>query len=713
MMATTRQIHHTLRCLTANGDGVHAVGVMRHRQSMMTSPAANATTGLMGDNSSIKHRRDVCGKVRDLSCSLSQIRRSSAFPKSNIYTAQENAYALSHGPWTLAARGYQVLGEIAAGGGFKSYDKSISPDIPVGKKKAANKKTGSKHRKQRGQSGYKFVDRARIQARGGEGGKGCLSFHKFFNGKKRPNGGHGGHGGAVIFVAQSQEQSLRFSKPHFRGPDGTNGTSNNANGRNGRNTVIRVPCGVVVHRVLQYYEMWDEELREVLIKPEYETEFGALDEADGQGEEDSDDNEDFRMLPKSRMTRKQREQFDAEEQESQSANDLEGEYDDDEEDDDDDKEDDDDDEEDDDDEDEESDEEQELSAGIWRRGPDGLYDTSFLSSQRNPFVDDYKPIMSGKLRDDMDDEIYAQHHTVPIEERERVILADLDQPGSYVVVAKGGKGGTGNGVDAKYRHSPLRQKRAVVRARRNPGDVAFLELELKMIADLGTFLTTTQWMSCFGYVYVKCSTYFFCLVNIIAGLVGFPNAGKSSLLAAMSKAQPEIAPYPFTTLHPLVGIIEYRDNFRISAADIPGLIEGAHAGRGRGSDFLKHLERTKALLYIVDAAGVDGRDPLSDLKVLVSELASYGNGELLGRNALVVANKLDLIPNEDERDSLLLELESIVEETGIQMEGGQVFGISAGVTGEGLPCLSREIRSVVLKSEQQRASELEDDLRIA
>ena len=192
--------------------------------------------------------------------------------------------------------------------------------------------------------------------------------------------------------------------------------------------------------------------------------------------------------------------------------------------------------------------------------------------------------------------------------------------------------------------------------------------------------------------------------------MGFPNAGKSSLLAAMSKARPEIAPYPFTTLHPLVGIIEYRDGFRIAAADIPGLIEGAHEGRGRGIDFLRHLERTKALLYIVDAAGVDGRDPLTDLRVLVNELGSYGDGELLGRNALVVANKLDLIPEKEERDAILFELESVAEQCGIRMEAGEVLGISAGVTGEGLQRLSKEIRTIVIKSEHERADELEAEM---
>ncbi len=93
----------------------------------------------------------------------------------------------------------------------------------------------------------------------------------------------------------------------------------------------------------------------------------------------------------------------------------------------------------------------------------------------------------------------------------------------------------------------------------------------------------------------------------------------------MSRAAPEVAPYHFTTMHPIIGCIEYRDGFQIRAADIPGLIAGASEGRGRGHDFLRHIERTKALLYIVDAAGVDFRDPVEDLHVLANELASYGD----------------------------------------------------------------------------------------
>mmetsp|Transcript_15093 Transcript_15093/g.21508 ORF Transcript_15093/g.21508 Transcript_15093/m.21508 type:complete len:198 (+) Transcript_15093:496-1089(+) len=167
----------------------------------------------------------------------------------------------------------------------------------------------------------------------------------------------------------------------------------------------------------------------------------------------------------------------------------------------------------------------------------------------------------------------------------------------------------------------------------------------------------------------------------------------------MSRAQPKIAPYPFTALHPLVGIIEYKDGFRVAAADIPGLIQGAHAGRGRGYEFLRHLERTKALLCIVDVAGVDGRNPLDDIRVLAQELASYDNGELLyNRNALVVANKMDLIQKLEEREKLMIEIGLVAKEADIQVLGGpsNVLGVFA------VAVLSKEIRYIVSHTDSER-----------
>lgn len=285
----------------------------------------------------------------------------------------------------------------------------------------------------------------------------------------------------------------------------------------------------------------------------------------------------------------------------------------------------------------------------------------------------------------------------PWGDREKVDIADLDTHGSYAVVATGGRGGNGSSIFAS-RHGPLPSPEDLsVYAKPQDGETAFLELELKLIADIG--------------------------------LVGFPNAGKSSLLAAMSRATPHIAPYPFTTLNPLVGYIEYTDGSRLCVADVPGLIHGASEGRGKGHDFLRHLERTKALLFvsccktrvklfvlrilcsisntvfkIVDAAGMDGRDPLNDLAVLVEELAAYGDGDMLNRRSLVVANKMDLLNANDKMD-VMDGLMSVVEEAGIHMEG-DIIGISAGVTGEGLSSLSNAMRDIVNLSEVESARQI-------
>ena len=180
---------------------------------------------------------------------------------------------------------------------------------------------------------------------------------------------------------------------------------------------------------------------------------------------------------------------------------------------------------------------------------------------------------------------------------------DLAAPGMRLLVARGGKGGLGNVHFATSTHQVPR-----IAELGQPGEGHEVDLELKLLADVG--------------------------------LVGFPNAGKSTLLSIMSAARPKIGSYPFTTLQPNLGVVGVGD-YSFVAADIPGLIEGAHRGIGLGFDFLRHVERTRLLVHVVDAAGVDGRDPLADYHQINEELRRY-QPELAQRPQIVALNKADL-----------------------------------------------------------------------
>jgi GTP-binding protein len=183
-------------------------------------------------------------------------------------------------------------------------------------------------------------------------------------------------------------------------------------------------------------------------------------------------------------------------------------------------------------------------------------------------------------------------------------LADLTRPDQQLVAAKGGRGGRGN------THFTNSKEQAPHFAEQgDPGVERTLELELKLLAD--------------------------------AGLVGFPNAGKSSLLRRISAARPKVASYPFTTLEPSLGMVRIGEARSFVVADLPGLVEGAHTGIGLGHRFLRHTERTRVLVHVVDAAGTEGRDPWEDVRVINQELQFY-NPELAGRPQVIAANKMDL-----------------------------------------------------------------------
>ncbi len=238
------------------------------------------------------------------------------------------------------------------------------------------------------------------------------------------------------------------------------------------------------------------------------------------------------------------------------------------------------------------------------------------------------------------------------------LVHDFSKPGERITVAAGGRGGRGN---AQFATSTNRAPR--YHEDGQPGVVRTLQLELKLIADVG--------------------------------LVGFPNAGKSTLISRISAARPKIADYPFTTLEPNLGVVSYGDGDTFVVADIPGLIEGAHAGTGLGLEFLRHVERTKLLLHVVDVSST-GRDPVQDFLTITRELELY-KADLLDKPQMVAASKMDALDDPSRVESL----RAFCRERGFEM-----FEISA-VTGYGIDKL---VHALGAKVEEIRNAEREQDL---
>ncbi len=215
-------------------------------------------------------------------------------------------------------------------------------------------------------------------------------------------------------------------------------------------------------------------------------------------------------------------------------------------------------------------------------------------------------------------------------------VADLDHEGARVLVARGGRGGRGNA------HFATSTNRAPRRAEPGePGERWYVRLQLKLLADVG--------------------------------LVGFPNAGKSTLIARVSAARPKIADYPFTTLTPNLGVVRLSDDRSFVVADVPGLIEGAHRGAGLGHQFLRHVERTKVLVHVVDVSSASGRDPAHDLEVIRRELGLF-HAPLLDRPQIVAATKIDVLDDPERLESLRAAAAAL---------DLTVFPVS-GVTGQGV-----------------------------
>ena len=250
--------------------------------------------------------------------------------------------------------------------------------------------------------------------------------------------------------------------------------------------------------------------------------------------------------------------------------------------------------------------------------------------------------------------------TVVRDDETNIMIADLTEDGQEFVAAKGGRGGKGN---ACYATST---KRAPTFAEKGePGTKGWLRLELKLLADVG--------------------------------LVGYPSVGKSSIISRVSAARPEIAAYHFTTLTPVLGVVRLNEEQSFVLADIPGLIEGAAEGVGLGHDFLRHIERTKVLLHVVDVSGCEGRDPIEDFEKINHELEAY-SAKLARRKQLVVANKMDL---PDSADNFAI-LKEYVEE-----KGYEIMPVSAA-TGEGL----QELMWKAWEMARQYVAEPEEELGV-
>jgi GTP-binding protein len=238
-------------------------------------------------------------------------------------------------------------------------------------------------------------------------------------------------------------------------------------------------------------------------------------------------------------------------------------------------------------------------------------------------------------------------------------VADLTDDGQRVLIAKGGLGGRGNAAFATATNRAPRKTQPG-----EPGDERNLRLQLKLLADVG--------------------------------LVGFPNAGKSTLISRVSAAKPKIADYPFTTLTPHLGVVSMSDQRSFVVADVPGLIEGASEGHGLGHQFLRHVERTKVLIHLVDVSGMSGRDPVEDFDTIRRELALY-NPQLIEKPELVVANKIDALDDPSRVEALKRRAAEL---------DLPFFQIS-GVTGEGVPALMEAAWPHIANAREAQAAEID------
>ncbi len=449
----------------------------------------------------------------------------------------------------------------------------------------------------------KFVERVIVEVKGGKGGNGCVSHEVLSPGKKRPNGGNGGRGGNVYVVGTDQLETLHFPTYHFNAGNGNHGGSAGMTGRRGKDVYIHVPLGTIVTENIPDefadYFYYDDGPSSGMNGTNDDDGDDGDGDGDGDGEWDEAALDELMNEGAEVLRRSGRRDLDIlavvgdeEEEEEEEEDDI----------------------------DIDMEEEEEENEDLWAMDSDaGLDSTTTSSATAVGGGDDGATAVKRARRKKKRRRKRGSHFSREKEEEQELLPAlrrEIMTNGETHLIATGGDNGIGNKVlagSSKHRARSL----PVSRTPGRPGEQRSLILELKLIADVG--------------------------------LVGYPNAGKSTLLRQVSNAKPKVAPYHFTTLRPYLGVLKYddddedggNDGFRVTFADIPGLIDGAHADRGLGHTFLKHIERTKVLLYVLDGAATEGRDPADDLLSLMEELRLY-NANLMNKPALVFANKADL-----------------------------------------------------------------------
>ncbi|KAJ6837034.1 putative GTP-binding protein OBGM, mitochondrial [Iris pallida] len=513
-----------------------------------------------------------------------------------------------------------------------SSSSSFYSDLPTKKGKAAP----LQERRMR--------DRVRIWAKGGEGGNGCWSYRRGRNDRYgKPDGGNGGRGGDVILECSAAVWDFSSLQHHLNAKKGGHGVSKNMIGSRGSDKVVQVPVGTVVHLVNGDVPSLVQNISTKSLHPWEIPDADGVAEAphhcdnrvtaSGSLEEDSDYSapcfNDF-VGKSARLHHKAPKLPASGEAESETCR----------------------------------------NGHIPRYGTDNrrVYAKEYYEDKYEMEAEE-----EGEGEENEEDEEWEEGEEE--EEEIQYSVAELTKPRQRLIVARGGEGGQGNvALRKESKYSKPNNGGSTDREMLDdddddsapstsgmPGSEAVLILELKSIADVG--------------------------------LVGMPNAGKSTLLGAMSKAKPTVGHYAFTTLRPNIGNLNYDDYFSMTVADIPGLIKGAHENRGLGHAFLRHIERTRVLAYVVDlAAALDHRKgiaPWEQLRDLVLELEYHQEG-LSDRPSLVVANKID----EEGAEGVYEELKS-------RVQGVPIYPVCA-VLEEGVPELKVGLRRLMDGSEWQK-----------